>query len=218
VSSSEVFSHGGFASLIDREDILRLQPWTDVEASQLAEAVHALSSDNFMQCTEVRDLSGFSCWLVDRQIALAHASYTVDELAGVPYDHYVPSSLINNWNILEIMYPRMNEQWDLIVVDSQHERRTPRGRIYEALNAAVHTFLVAATIERYYHMAVALSTIGMAHRKLTGELSFMTNCYAHATRCAQWSGDSELTAFLAHAYSELEQEASKTTAPDHVDQ
>lgn len=70
------------------------------------------------------------------------------------------------------------------------------------------------TLERYHEMALALSTVGMAHRGITGDMRVMVDCYRHAAQCAQWDGDVALAEFLADAGSRLEQELAAGACSD----
>jgi len=71
---------------------------------------------------------------------------------------------------------------------------------------ALAVFYVAVTLERYYEMAMALSTMGMAHRALTGNKHVMLDCYRHAAGCPAWSDDVALAEFLGDASPRLERE------------
>jgi tetratricopeptide (TPR) repeat protein len=181
-----------------------------VGAERLAGAIRALSTDDFRQTNQVRDLSELPCWVVDRNIAAAYRQFGADELAGVPYDHFIPGSLRSNWTILTEIYPQMVSQWQAIEATAGGGKLSG-GQLPRVLDIAVKVFYVAVTLERYFEMAMSLSTIGMAHRMISGNLEFMTACYAHAARCAQWSGDSELAAFLTDAHSKLKREAGIAT-------
>lgn len=207
ISNSGILSTGRFASVIDRGKTWF--PLIGAEASRLAEAIRALSVDSFMQTNQVRDLSELPCWALDRNIAMAENLFSADELTGVPYDYYIPSSLMNNWTTLTDISPRMIDNWKLIEARLENEGQVEKEQIFHSLDAAAHVFWVAATLERYYEMAISLSVMGMAHKLITGKFDMMVDCYAHAAKCAQWSGDSTLSAFLTNAHSKLKQEAAE---------
>jgi hypothetical protein len=210
VVNSKLFPADMFADIIDqRHSFLPLEPLADDVATSLTRAIHDLSTDSFVQANHVRDLSQLPCWVVDRNIADARKKFSADKLAGVPYENYLPSSLLNNWTNFMEYYPQMLAEWGSLEEKFNRAGHVSRSQILEALYHAVHVFLVATTVERYYEMAMALSIIGMACRSVTGKLDMIMNCYGHALQCARWSGDSELSAFFADALLRLKQEASK---------
>jgi hypothetical protein len=161
---------------------------------------------------QVRDLSGLPCWVIDRNIAIAARHFSVDELAGVPYEYYIPSSLANNWTTFTAIYPQMTKEWREVEAAWGNEREVDNEQLLRNLDIAVHVFYVAATLEQHYGMAMALSIIGLAHLAITGKIDVMVTCYGHAVQCAQWSRDSELSTFLADAYLRLKEETARRVA------
>jgi len=207
IQSSGIASTGRFAGVMDRG--AGWLPLTGASARRLAHTIRSLATDDFTQTNHVRDLSELPCWVLDRNIEIARTRFSAEDLAGIPYDLYIPSSLLNNWTVLTGIYPEMAKSWTEIL---NRGRNTGRGReeLPHILDVAVHVFWVAATLERYYEMAMSLSVIGMAHSLITGESDLMVKCYGHAVNCALWSGDTALTDFLTQAYSELSGKAAGT--------
>jgi hypothetical protein len=206
ISGSGVLAAGSYASVIDRGETWF--PLDGPAAGRLAGIIRRLSADDFRQVNQVRDLSELPSWVLDRNIELARAQFSADELAGLPYENYIPSSLLNNWKLLADLYPKMYDSWKAIESQFAAGSRVAGGDMFRAVDAAVHTFWIASTLERYYEMAMSLSIIGMAFRMVTGKLDTMVKCYAYAADCAGWSGDPELANFLSDAYSRLRREAA----------
>ena len=149
------------------------------------------------------------CWVVDRQIDAAAKCFDPETLSRVAYDHHIPSSLASNWTLLTERFPKLLDEWRAI--ESKAERGDTPGteELTNALYSALGVFYIAVTLERYYEMAISLSTIGMAHRAITSDKGIMTACYRHAARCAEWGRDSALAAFLTNALMSLERESEK---------
>jgi hypothetical protein len=210
VASSGLFSANKFADIIDEgKYFLSSEPLADDVATRLTEAIHALSTDSLVQTKQVDDLSKLPCWVIDRNIADARKQFSAEKLAGVPYENYLPESLLNNWTAFMEQSPKMIAEWELLEKKFADASHVSESEILEALYQAVHVFHIATTVERYYEMAMALSIIGMAFKSVTGKFDMIMKCYAHAVKCAQWAGDSELSAFLVGALAHLRQEASQ---------
>jgi hypothetical protein len=212
LTDSVMAQAGAFSSVIDLGEGPR--PLDGGKAGRLAEEIRSLSTDGFRQTNQVCDLSGLPCWVVDRNITAAAGQFSADELAGIPYDCYIPSSLVNNWVIFTETYRQMVSQWEEIEAAIRSGGKPKREELGRALDLAVHVFCIAVTVERYYEIAIALSTIGMAHQGIgiTGKLDVIVTCYGHAAQCAQWSGGFALRTFLADAYSKLKEEAAARAA------
>jgi hypothetical protein len=209
VSASDLFAANGFADIVDQGSHFQtIGPLSDAVSARLTDAIHALTTDSFVQTNQVADLSELPCWVVDRNIADASEEFSADKLAGVPYENYVPSSLLNNFTVFFEQYPHMLTQWDALEAKSKGSERISRNELLEALYQAVHVFHIATTVERYYEMATALSVIGMASKSLTGRRAMRLKCYKHALKCARWSGDAEHITFFAGALAHLQQEAA----------
>lgn len=170
---------------------------------QLAAAIAALADAGFRQTTAVDDLGALPCWIIDRHIELARSRFTDAELAGVPYDHFVPSSLFNNVTRLAESYPDMESRWRGIEADIARSAWPSSERLMNALSAAVCTFYLAVLSERYVEMAMALSTAWLAYRALTRDDAVLTAVYGYAAECARWSDDAELAGFLTRTHREL---------------
>ena len=175
-------------------------------ARRLAQAIGFLSNDEFKQTNEVSDLSDLRCWVVDRQIDAATRSFDAETLANVPYDLYIPSSLASNWALLTELFPKMIDQWRAIEAKMTSNEVVTTDELVHALYSALRVFYVGITLERYYEIAFALSTLGMAHRAITRNIKIMAACYRHAAQCAEWLGDSAVTDFFADAHLRLTQE------------
>lgn len=175
-------------------------------ARRLAQAIGFLSNDAFNQTNEVSDLSGLPCWVVDRQIDAAARSFDAETLANVAYDHYIPSSLASNWNLLTELFPKMIDEWRVIEAKMASGEVVTTGELVHALYSALRVFYLGITLERYHEITFALSTMGMAHRAITSTVKVMAACYRHAKQCAEWLGDSALTDFFADAHLRLAKE------------
>ena len=175
-------------------------------SSRLAAGIRALASDDHRQVNEVEDLSKLECWVVDRQIHLAEREFGAEFLRGIPYENYVPASLAPAWSLLTEAFPAMVDEWQYAEAVAAGDEQPTGSAVALVLRRAVVVFYVATMLERYYEMAMALSTIGMAHRHLTAETAVMLACYRHAVRCAAWCGDPELAEFLSDAYGRLQAE------------
>jgi hypothetical protein len=176
-------------------------------SGKLAPTIRALAADDFKQTNDVTDLSGLRCWVVDRQIDAAAKRFDAETLSRIAYDHYIPSSLASNWTLLTERFPKLLDEWRAIESKAEGGDTPGTEELTHALYAALEVFYIAVTLERYYEMAIALSTIGMAHRAITSDKGIMTACYRHAARCAEWDRNSALTAFLTDALMSLEGES-----------
>lgn len=174
--------------------------------SRLARRIRSLASDDFRQTNDVSDLSGLPCWVIDRGIEAAASVFDASTLAHVPYNNYIPSRFASNWYILAEQFPRMISGWQALEATAARGRGPTTQELVEALYLALNVFYVGVTLERYHEMALSLSTVGMAHRGITGDIRIMADCYRHAVQCAEWDGDATLAEFLADACFRLEQE------------
>jgi hypothetical protein len=173
---------------------------------KLAKAIHSLCNDGFEQSNKVTDLTNLPCWVVDRQIDLAARSFDKETLAGISYDLYIPSSLASNWELLTESFPIMNEQWQAIEGKIGVGQKISTDELAKLLYSALRVFYIGATVERYYEMSIAISTLGMAHRMITNTLEIMFACYEYATKCAGWLGDLPLRNFFSNASVNLARE------------
>jgi hypothetical protein len=168
----------------------------------LAAAIGALAGSGFRQTTAAGDLSTLPCRIIDRHVEMARRQWSDEQLAGVPYDHFVPSSLRSNTALLLRHYPAMENGWRRIEADA--ERSAPsRERLVSALGAATGTFCLAVVTESYVEMAMALATMGVAYRALTADHEVLTTLYGYAAECARWSVDAELAEFLTRTHRDL---------------
>ena len=171
--------------------------------AKLADAIGALAGSGFRQTTDVGDLSTLPCWIIDRHLDAARRQWSDEQLAGVPYDQLVPSSLRSNMAQLVQYYPDMENRWRRIEAETERGAPPSQERVVNALNAAVRTFYLAVVTERYTEMAMGLATMGVAYRALTGDDAVLTRLYGYAAECARWSGDAELADFLTRAHRDL---------------
>lgn len=169
----------------------------------LTDAIAAMTGSGFRQTTPVGDLATLPCWVLDRRIELARHRFTAEELAGVPYDHFVPSSLVNNTTQLMHRYQEMEKRWRAIEAGIGRSVLPSPVSLMNALSAAVATFYLAVLSERYAEMAMALSTAGLAYKALTGDDAVLTTVYGWAAECARWSTDTELAGFLTRTHRDL---------------
>lgn len=197
----------GFAEVID----LGGQPLRSgsAEAARLREAIGALENDGFVQTSEVADLSGLRCWVVDRGLGTSEATLADPQLAAAPYDHLIPSSLSSNFALLRDQFPAMVERWNRLEARMTAGSWPTTEELAAAMYQALSVFYLAATLEWYREMSHALATVGMAHRAITRDLRVMAACYRHATEIAGWSDDAALAAFLADASARLHQEIAR---------
>jgi hypothetical protein len=203
LSRSAMASTEGFYAIVDLGDPAVL---TGGQARALAQTVRSLAADSAPQTNGVADLSELRCWVVDRGIDRAAELFDPQTVARTPYDYFVPSSMLSNWQIMTERFPQMVAGWRSIEAQMEKGGTLSVERLANVLYLALSVFYVATTLERYYEMAMSLSTMGMAHRAITGEVQIMATCYRHAARCAKWLGDDALTRFLSQAHAGLVRE------------
>jgi hypothetical protein len=100
----------------------------------------------------------------------------------------------------------MIRKWQAIEAKAAERQQVTIELLSEVLYSALQTFYLAVSVERYYEMSIAVSTMGLVHRMITGSIEIMADCYERAAECAGWLGDSELRDFFANANLALAKE------------
>jgi len=164
----------------------------NAEVERLKRRIEDLTNDDFVQTNQVRDLTDLRCYVVDRHIDLAASQFSPEQLSGVAYEDFVPSSLLSNWNVFATEYRAAFERWEKLV-NLMRAREFPKGddlafAMYKALTA----FYLSVTLERNEEAAKSLGLVGLTHELLTNQSEIKNDCYKHAAKFATWSEDPAL--------------------------
>jgi hypothetical protein len=158
---------------------------------ELPDLMTALTHDVFLQTRDVADLSDFPCYIIDRHLDQGVGQFEHGSLIGARYEHFLPSSLSTNWNVLAEHFPRMFERWRQAEAMFAAGSSPGTAELASIMYQAVTSFVASTTIERYREISISIAIIGAAHRAITREGGFMADCYAQAAQYAGWSEEPE---------------------------
>ena len=167
---------GAFYRVLDSEDI-----------ESLSGHATNLANDAFLQSNGVEDLSDFPCHVLDRNLEMAQGQFEHGSLVGAKYEHFLPSSLASNWNVMAEHFPSMVARWQQAEKMFAENQSPGNQELASIMYQAVFSYVASSTLERYREISMSIATIGSAHHAITRDEDFIANCFDQAALYASWS-------------------------------
>jgi hypothetical protein len=167
----------------------------------LAQSLRTLAGDGHRRTVTLPAIDYPPCFVVDKDYSVSR--FESGELSETDYAALVPGDLESNCSAFQEDYLATLQWWARIESNLESGRRPDIEDTANAMYAALHCFVLAATLEAYEPMARTLAMIAKAHYVITRTTEIALICAGGAQEFARLAGEDELAMYFGAMEADL---------------